>query len=120
MLSDDTESAIPKLTDFGLSKILGPNQTSNQPFGTLGYQAPEVLCSLSYNFSCDIWSLGCLATAMLIGKLPFGNSKERHTFERTCCQELKFNSPIWKSTSNLAKDFISKTLEKDPSMRITL
>lgn len=30
--SDDSEL---KLVDFGLSKILGPNETTNDPFGTL-------------------------------------------------------------------------------------
>lgn len=43
MMTDDSENAQPKLVDFGLSKILGPNEKTNEPFGTLGYVAPEVL-----------------------------------------------------------------------------
>lgn len=31
-MSNDSEL---KLVDFGLSKILGPNETTNDPFGTL-------------------------------------------------------------------------------------
>lgn len=34
MVNKSDESEL-KLVDFGLSKILGPNQTSTDPFGTL-------------------------------------------------------------------------------------
>jgi serine/threonine protein kinase len=43
MMSDNSEIAIPKLVDFGLAKMIGPNETAQEPFGTLGYVAPEVL-----------------------------------------------------------------------------
>ena len=43
MMSDSSNSAIPKIVDFGLSKIIGPNETAREPFGTIGYSAPEVL-----------------------------------------------------------------------------
>jgi len=35
MMTDDTEEADIKLLDFGLSKIIGPNEFCNEPFGTL-------------------------------------------------------------------------------------
>lgn len=71
MMTDDSEHAQPKLVDFGLSKILGPNETTNEPFGTLGYVAPEVLSKKFYSFSCDMWSIGCVVYALLSGSLPF-------------------------------------------------
>lgn len=40
---DDSDNSDIKLADFGLSKILGPSETSTEPFGTMGYVAPEVL-----------------------------------------------------------------------------
>jgi len=43
MMSDQTENAMPKIVDFGLAKIIGPSNTASEPFGTLGYVAPEVL-----------------------------------------------------------------------------
>lgn len=42
MVSDDDTSDL-KIVDFGLSKIIGPNESSLDPFGTLSYVAPEVL-----------------------------------------------------------------------------
>jgi len=43
MMTDTTDLAIPKLTDFGLAKMIGPNEKAEEPFGTLGYVAPEIL-----------------------------------------------------------------------------
>ena len=71
MMSNSTDRAVPKLVDFGLAKIIGPSEKSNEPFGTLGYVAPEVLKKDPYSFSCDIWSLGCICYALLSGSLPF-------------------------------------------------
>ena len=42
-MSSDSETAECKIVDFGLSKIIGPSQTSLDPYGTLSYVAPEVL-----------------------------------------------------------------------------
>ena len=43
MMTDNTEKAIPKIVDFGLAKIIGPSEKASEPFGTLGYVAPEIL-----------------------------------------------------------------------------
>ena len=32
---DNSDETTLKLVDFGLSKMIGPNETSNDPFGTL-------------------------------------------------------------------------------------
>jgi serine/threonine protein kinase len=43
LIASDSDTAECKIVDFGLSKIIGPNETSLDPFGTLSYVAPEVL-----------------------------------------------------------------------------
>ena len=35
LMTDSTEDADIRLLDFGLSKIIGPNETCKEPFGTL-------------------------------------------------------------------------------------
>lgn len=35
LMVDESNDSELKLVDFGLSKILGPNETSSDPFGTL-------------------------------------------------------------------------------------
>ena len=43
LMTDTSDKAEIKLVDFGLSKFLGPKQTSLDPFGTMSYAAPEIL-----------------------------------------------------------------------------
>jgi serine/threonine protein kinase len=75
MMTDHGNTAVPKIIDFGLSRVIGPGETTIEPFGTLGYVAPEVLRQDPYSFSCDIWSLGCITYAMLSGSLPFDHQQ---------------------------------------------
>lgn len=72
MMAEHSDS--PKLIDFGLARVLAPQEKCEEPFGTLGYVAPEVLRRQPYSFSCDVWSLGCIAHALVAGKLPFDPS----------------------------------------------
>ena len=60
LLVDESDESPIKLADFGLAKMLGPNETSNEKFGTMGYVAPEVLLGWSYTKSVDLWSLGVI------------------------------------------------------------
>jgi serine/threonine protein kinase len=91
MMSDNTEVAIPKLVDFGLAKMIGPNECAIEPFGTLGYVAPEVLKKDPYSFSCDIWSLGCICYALICGALPFDHENQKETIKMTLENNLKFD-----------------------------
>ena len=43
MMSSKNSTAIPKIIDFGLAKIISKSETTTEPFGTLGYAAPEIL-----------------------------------------------------------------------------
>jgi len=65
MLNNNTDDAIPKIADFGLAKMIGPNEKAVDAFGTLGYVAPEVLKKEPYSFNCDLWSYGCIIFALL-------------------------------------------------------
>lgn len=120
MMSDNSEKAIPKLVDFGLAKMIGPNEKADEPFGTLGYVAPEVLKKDPYSFSCDIWSLGCILYALLSGSLPFDDENQKETIRLTLESKLNFEKPSWNAISSDCIDLIKKLLEKDPMRRITL
>lgn len=76
-MSDLSESAVPKLVDFGLSKILGPNETAKEPYGTICYVAPEVLKKQPYSYGCDVWSLGVILFGLISGTLPYDNDDDR-------------------------------------------
>ena len=62
---------IPKLCDFGLSKIIDSGQSVAQSCvgsGTPGYTAPEAFCQdVKLNQSADTWSIGIIYYEMLTG-----------------------------------------------------
>ena len=120
MMSNCTDKAVPKIVDFGLAKIIGPTCTASEPFGTLGYVAPEVLSKKPYTFSCDVWSLGCVIYACLSGSLPFDHENQEETIRMTMEDRLIFDLPCWKRISPLAKDLLEKLLIKDAKERISM
>ena len=77
MMTSREDDAVPKLIDFGLSKIIGPYEIATEPFGTLGYAAPEVLLKKNYTYSCDCWSIGVIAYTLICGCLPFDHPNNK-------------------------------------------
>jgi len=79
LLTENSENMKLKVADFGVAKIMGPNETCKVTIGTLGYIAPEVLCLKSYDKSVDIWSLGIISYLLLCGSLPFDSDDDKET-----------------------------------------
>jgi calcium-dependent protein kinase len=77
LMIDGTEDSDVKIVDFGLSKMVGPNEKCTEPFGTLSYVAPEVLMQHPYDKGVDVWSLGIIAYLMVGGSLPFDDEEEK-------------------------------------------
>jgi serine/threonine protein kinase len=44
LMTDESDNADIRLVDFGLSKIVGPNELATEPFGTLVYIINLVIC----------------------------------------------------------------------------
>lgn len=63
----DTDGA--SLGDFGLAVRI--DQPCKEPAGSLAYVAPEVLNKQPYSFPADIWSVGVVMYACLIGDVPY-------------------------------------------------
>ena len=111
-----------KIMDFGLSKILGPNEKVNDGYGTLTYVAPEILTRKPYNKQVDIWSLGVIVFYTLSGTFPFDDSSndEQIIAKKTVFSEISFNHPSWKTRTQSSKNFIQKTMTKDLEKRIKI
>jgi len=90
MLSEDYKSI--KIMDFGLSKIIGPQERVSDGFGTLAFVAPEVLVRKPYNQKVDIWSLGVIIFYSICLKLPFDdeNDDEEKIAKMTVFEDVKF------------------------------
>lgn len=54
---------------------------------------------------------------MLSGSPPFNGRSDKIIMENVAKGNYSFDSSEWKDVSNLAKDFIRKLLEMDPSKR---
>ena len=121
LLTSESEDADVRLLDFGLSKIVGPNQKCTEPYGTLTYCAPEIILDKPYLKTVDSWSLGVMTYLMLSGSLPFSGKDEHEIAKNVVYSKVDFDrKPIWKEISREAKDFISKLLEKDLKKRIEM
>ena len=60
-----------KIVDFGLSRILGKFECSEDPYGSLCYKAPELIQHIKYNFKVDIWAIGVTLFYIIYEELPF-------------------------------------------------
>ena len=106
-----------RILDFGLSKILGPNQFCNEGYGTPGYAAPEVINRYNYSFEADIWSIGVICYFLFMKKLPFdyvrdGNN-EMDMVENTLLDEVKLDYNIMRKYSKNAEKFIRDLMNKN-------
>ncbi|CAN6212275.1 unnamed protein product [Urochloa humidicola] len=61
----------PKISDFGLARIFGRDQTqavTNRVVGTYGYMAPEYLMRGNYSVKSDAFSFGVLVLEIVTGR----------------------------------------------------
>jgi len=109
-----------RLTDFGLSCIIGPNEKKNEPYGTLTYVAPEVLKREPYSFEVDLWSLGIITYLLLAGRLPFNNEDNNILMNNIINIEPNYEILNLKNISNEAIDFVKGLLEKNVNKRLNI
>ena len=121
LLTDENEDADIRLMDFGLSKIVGPNQKCTEPYGTLTYCAPEIILDKPYLKTVDSWSLGVMTYLMLSGSFPFIGSNENQTAKKVVHNKVDFTrNLIWNEITKEAKDFITRLLNKNIKQRIDM
>ena len=120
LMTSNDDNADIRILDFGLGKIIGPNEKCSEPYGTIIYCAPEIILNKPYTKIVDSWSLGVLAYALLYGKLPFF-----HT-ERTILKQYIVNrKPFYKGhglnhISDEAINFINNLLIKEHIKRMSI
>ncbi|KAJ1268893.1 hypothetical protein BS78_07G167900 [Paspalum vaginatum] len=105
-----------KLADFGLAVRVADGQQLSGVAGSPAYVAPEVLLG-NYSQKVDIWAAGVLLHVLLMGTLPFQGNSVKAIFDAIKTSELDFHSSQWASVSLLARDLISRMLDRDISSR---
>ena len=120
MITQQNDYGVIKIMDFGLSKIVSPNERIVDGYGTLSYVAPEVLLRTPYNKEVDIWSMGVILFYMLSGTLPFRGMIEQEVAEKIVYDELEFDEDDWETRSQKVQDLITCCLQKKKEDRITI
>jgi serine/threonine protein kinase len=106
------------LSDFGLTRLLASETQlteTGQWMGTIDFSAPEQLSALRLDARADVYSLGCVLHAALVGTPPF----PRSTFPATLLAHMQ--DPIPRPSERGAPAgfdrVMARALAKDPEGR---
>ncbi|KAH9524170.1 Serine/threonine-protein kinase plk1 [Bulinus truncatus] len=91
----------------------GKKESSWTVCGTPNYIAPEVLQKKGHSFEADIWAVGCIMYALLVGRPPFETTTLKETYFRITENNYTFPSSLTTSARNL----IRKCLHPEPTSR---
>ncbi|KAM0823968.1 hypothetical protein ACQ4PT_070515 [Festuca glaucescens] len=99
LLDDNLE---PKITDFGLSRLLDQHQTISSPnrAGTFGYMAPEYIHEGTITRKSDIFSLGVIIMELIMGHRDYPVVAETSS---ECFIELELKK--WRKTLEKAQGY---------------
>jgi eukaryotic-like serine/threonine-protein kinase len=118
LLIDEQEHV--KLTDFGIAKLYGGTSVTADGgvLGTADYMSPEQADGKLINSRCDLYSLGSVLYALLVGRPPFTGKTVVQVITA-----LKTEKPIplrrlAPDTPDELESIVLQLLEKDPQKRI--
>ncbi|PON40687.1 Phosphorylase kinase, gamma catalytic subunit [Trema orientale] len=98
----------PKISDFGLARIVGGKQTeanTNRVVGTYGYMSPEYALEGVFSVKSDVFSFGVVLIEIISGK--------KNTRLIQCEQPLSLLGYAWKLwTENKVMDLLDPTLNE--------
>ncbi|KAF3927307.1 hypothetical protein ABW21_db0201365 [Orbilia brochopaga] len=112
-----------KIGDFGLAALLiDGTERKNTICGTPNYIAPEVLFGKEegHSFEVDLWSLGIILYAMLVGKPPFQSGDVKEIYQKIKIATFSYPPHPPQEVSPEAKDLIKSLLSPDPRNRPTI
>jgi len=103
-----------RITDFGLSKEINPDEGTVTFCGTPEYLAPEVLKGQPHGTAVDWWSLGTLMYEMLTGLPPYYSQNVNIMYQKILTADLRF--PNFMSPES--QDILEGFLRRDPEKRL--
>lgn len=78
IMRQSREQAILRVGDFGSSFKYSKERNFNHYIQSRYYRAPEIILGLPYDYSIDMWSLGCILVELHTGKPIFKGINEIH------------------------------------------
>jgi serine/threonine protein kinase len=116
----DQNSMAIKIVDFGIAGLFAGRKSEITRAGSLFYMAPEVLSKKNMIASpaMDIWSVGCILYALVIGNLPYQDRNESVLVKRIIEAEVEIHKSA--KLSPEVVDLIEQMLHKNPDKRIKM
>jgi len=135
------DKSVIKIIDFGLSRILGKFEKSNDPYGSLCFKAPELIMYEPYDFKVDVWAIGVTIYYLVYKELPFEKGSKENIKYEIVHENASFprnniiintgldnyydgNDKIKKlnnlTKSNILYSLIQDCLEKNPKKRLNI
>lgn len=75
----DHERRQLRLIDWGLAEFYHPNTEYNVRVASRYFKGPELLVDFQeYDYSLDMWSLGCMFASMIFRKEPFFHGHDNY------------------------------------------
>ncbi|MBL8683884.1 MAG: serine/threonine protein kinase [Myxococcales bacterium] len=106
---------IPKVLDFGISKLTAPDAKkmtgTGLAMGTPAYMSPEqIQGSSAVDASSDVWSLGVVLFECLSGRLPFDAETPGALFVKICTTEARRLDQLEPSVSPVVVEIVWRCL----------
>merc|ERR1712130_251006 len=112
-----------RLIDWGLAEFYHPKQQYNVRVASRYFKGPELLVNMrQYDYSLDMWSLGCMFAGMTFQKEPFFHGRDNHDQLVKIAKVLGtagLYEYIKKYMSNESLDFVDRLLRYDHNKRLT-
>ena len=127
LISKNKNHFTPKITDFGLSKKVNPNDQSrfSNSFGggTLQYSSPEQLDGKVLRFNTDLWALGVILYEIFTQKKLFeldSNTTNSAKKEKDIYDQIVLSNfyPKLSELPDKWKQLALRCLERNPDKRI--
>ncbi len=110
------KSGVPKVSDWGLAKVMSESTTTTTTSFTTFYAAPEQFANSKKDERTDIWQIGVILYELVTGVLPF---KGGSIVEIMSSITTKNPTPPGEIVADAdpVEDIILKCLEKEPANR---
>jgi len=110
------KNGIPKISDWGLSRIISESTTTTSTSFTPYYAAPEQIQNKSKDKRTDIWQLGVILYELITGTLPFTGDSMVEIGMSIATKDPKYPGEI-NTDAKKMDSVVMKCLEKDPAKR---
>jgi serine/threonine protein kinase len=110
------KNGVPKISDWGLSRIISESTTTTSISFTPNYAAPEQINGRSKDERTDIWQLGVILYELVTGMLPFKGDSMIEVGMNIATKDPKHPGDIIPD-AKVIDGVVMRCLQKDPNKR---